>query len=146
MHLFDVDFARDKIVMDYREIVWFSEAAPIGVLWENVLLEISQNSQENTCTRVFCSETFIKKETLAQLFSCEFCEISKKTFFTEHLWTTASWFWTVPVNVVWSLKPRNWFEVIMFVFTCFGFWLRLIWFCLFDLFIFNMADSLSRKI
>ena len=28
--------------------------------------------------------------TLAQVFSCEFCEISKNTFFTEHLWTTAS--------------------------------------------------------
>ena len=26
---------------------------------------------------------FIKKETLAQVFSCEFCEISKNTFFTE---------------------------------------------------------------
>ena len=24
------------------------------------------------------------------MFSCEFCEISKNTFFTEHLWTTAS--------------------------------------------------------
>ena len=33
---------------------------------------------------------FIKKETLAQVFSCEFCEISKNTFFAEHLWTTAS--------------------------------------------------------
>ena len=32
---------------------------------------------------------FITKETLAQLFSCEFCEISKNTFFTEHLWATA---------------------------------------------------------
>ena len=32
----------------------------------------------------------IKKETLAQVFSCEFYEISKNTFFTEHLWTTAS--------------------------------------------------------
>ena len=28
---------------------------------------------------------FIKKETLAQVFSCEFCEISKNAFFTEHL-------------------------------------------------------------
>ena len=27
---------------------------------------------------------------LAQVFSCEFCKISKNTFFTEHLWTTAS--------------------------------------------------------
>ena len=33
---------------------------------------------------------FIKKETLAQVFSCEFCKISKNTFFTEHLWATAS--------------------------------------------------------
>ena len=33
---------------------------------------------------------FIKKETLAQVFSCEFCEIFKNTFFTEHLRTTAS--------------------------------------------------------
>ena len=28
---------------------------------------------------------FIKKETLPQLYSCEFCEIFKNTFFTEHL-------------------------------------------------------------
>ena len=28
---------------------------------------------------------FIKKETLAQVFSCEFCEIFKNIFFTEHL-------------------------------------------------------------
>ena len=32
----------------------------------------------------------IKKETLAQIFSCEFCEISKNTCFTESLWTAAS--------------------------------------------------------
>ena len=41
---------------------------------KKVLLEISQNSQENTCARVF-----IKKETLAQVLSCEFCEICKNT-------------------------------------------------------------------
>ena len=33
---------------------------------------------------------FIKKETLAQVFSCEFYEISKNNFFTEQLWTNAS--------------------------------------------------------
>ena len=33
---------------------------------------------------------FIKKEALAQVFSCEFCEISQDTFFTEYLPTTAS--------------------------------------------------------
>ena len=34
--------------------------------------------------------SFIKKETLAQVFSCEFSEISKNIFFTEHVWATAS--------------------------------------------------------
>ena len=33
---------------------------------------------------------FIKKDTLAQVFSREFCEIFKNIFFTENLWTTAS--------------------------------------------------------
>ena len=33
---------------------------------------------------------FIKIETLAQVFSCEFCKIPKNTFFTEHVWATAS--------------------------------------------------------
>ena len=33
---------------------------------------------------------FIKKETLAQVFSCEFCEISKNIFFKELLQLTAS--------------------------------------------------------
>ena len=74
-----------------------------------VFTKVSQNSQENFCARVSfliklqapaCNfikkETlapacnFIKKETLAQLFSCEFFEISKSTFFTEHLWVAGS--------------------------------------------------------
>ena len=29
-------------------------------------------------------------QTPVQVLSCEFCEISKNTFFTEHLWATAS--------------------------------------------------------
>ena len=33
---------------------------------------------------------FVKKEILAQIFSCEFYEISKNNFFTQHLWTTGS--------------------------------------------------------
>ena len=58
--------------------------------------EISQNSQENICARVSfliklqALGNFIKKMTLAQVFSCEFCKISKSTFFTEHLQATAS--------------------------------------------------------
>ena len=33
---------------------------------------------------------FIKNETLVQVFSCEFCEIFKNTYFVEHLRTTTS--------------------------------------------------------
>ena len=33
---------------------------------------------------------FIKKEALAQVFSCEFCEISKNIFFAKHPQETAS--------------------------------------------------------
>ena len=33
---------------------------------------------------------FIKKETVAQVFSCEFCKIFENTFFTEQRWVTAS--------------------------------------------------------
>ena len=49
-----------------------------------------QNSQENTCARVSFLNNFIKKETPAQVFSREFCAVSKNTFFTELLRTTAS--------------------------------------------------------
>ena len=37
-------------------------------------------------------------QALVQVFSCEFCEISKNTFFTEHLWTTASTFLRTLMN------------------------------------------------
>ena len=53
--------------------LYFTEEATRGVLWKKVL-----------------SQDFIKKETPAQVFSCEFGEISKNTLFTEHLCTTAS--------------------------------------------------------
>ena len=41
------------------------------------------------CSQKSCCN-FIEKETLAQVFSCEFCEISKNAFLTEHLQTAAS--------------------------------------------------------
>ena len=58
---------------------------------KKVFFKISQNSQENTCVRISFSIKlqacyFIEKETLTQVFSCEFCEILKNTFFIEHLW------------------------------------------------------------
>ena len=52
---------------------------------EKVFLEISQNSQENTSARdsflIKLQAYFIEKESLAQVFSCEFCEIFMNTFY-----------------------------------------------------------------
>ena len=60
-----------------------SEAAAQRCSANKMYLEISQNSQENNCARVSFAElgpaTLLAK-TLAQVFSCEFREISKNTF------------------------------------------------------------------
>ena len=64
--------------------------------WCSMFLKISQNSQENTNARVSfliklqAAPATLLKEILTRVFSSEFCEISKSTFFTEHLRTTAS--------------------------------------------------------
>ena len=64
---------------------------------KKVFLKISQNSQGNICARIFflinlhpSDWNYIKKETVAQVISCEFWAMFKKTFFTKHLWATAT--------------------------------------------------------
>ena len=54
--------------------------------------KISLNSKLTTKQNLFFLDLKTKSstQTLAQEISCEFCEISKNTFFTEHLWATTS--------------------------------------------------------
>ena len=59
-------------------VVKKSEAVVQRCSVKKKFLEILQNSLENTCAKV-CN--FNKKETLAQVSSCQFCEICKNTFF-----------------------------------------------------------------
>ena len=66
---------------------WYNISIRLEVCCKKkVFLEISQISQENTCARVYFlikfNEVinFIKNETLAQIFFCDFCEILKNTF------------------------------------------------------------------
>ena len=73
----------------------FRSSSHPGCSIKKVFWEISQKPQENTCARVsflikLLACNFIKIETLAQVFFGEFCEISKNTFFTEHLWAIVS--------------------------------------------------------
>ena len=47
-----------------------------------VFLEISRNSQENTCARdSFLIKLRVKKKSLTRVFSCKFFKFSKNTFF-----------------------------------------------------------------
>ena len=77
-------------------MICFLEAVVQTCSLKKVFLEMLQNSQENTCARVSflinLPETcnFIKKESLAQVFYCEFCEISKSTFLHRTLLVAAS--------------------------------------------------------
>ena len=68
------------------------EAVVRGCSVKMVFLEISQDSQENTCARDSDLINFIKKESLAQVFSSEFCEIFRNTFLQN---TSGGCFWRV---------------------------------------------------
>ena len=74
----------------------FEEGAARRCFIKKVSLAILINWQENTYARVSFLIKLFKKETLVQMFSCEFCKIHKDYFFTEHL----RWF-----LLYWQLKP-----------------------------------------
>ena len=68
-------------------LIYSSEAVTQRCSVKKVFLEISQNSQENTCARVSfliklqaSTCKFNKKEALAEVLSCEICKISKNIF------------------------------------------------------------------
>ena len=64
------------------DIFYFSycQKQPPEVFYKKLFLKIGQYSPENTCGRV--------KPT--QVFSCEYCEIFRNTYFEENLRTTVS--------------------------------------------------------
>ena len=72
-------------ILMYLPILYIS-CCPV-VFCKKVFLEMSQNSQEKTCARVSflirlqASGLFTKNKSLAQVFSCEFCDIPKNNFF-----------------------------------------------------------------
>ena len=66
-----------------------SEAATRGVLLrKGVLRHLAKLTGKHKCQSLFFNK--VKEGTLAQVLFCEFLEISKSTFFTKHLQTTAS--------------------------------------------------------
>ena len=69
-----------------------SEAVAQRCPVKKVFLKISQNSQENSCARFYCLVKLqtLPRETLARVFSYEFCKIFKNSLYTEHLRETAA--------------------------------------------------------
>ena len=79
----------------YQSVQRFTEVVAQRCSVKKVFLEILQNLQENTCARaslLIKLQAFGTGETLAQVFSCEFCKISKNTFFYRTLLVAASGF------------------------------------------------------
>ena len=66
--------------------IQFQKQLPEVFHKKGVLKNFAKFTGKHLCQSLFFKKNFIKKETLAQVFSCEFCEIFKNTFFTEHLW------------------------------------------------------------
>ena len=88
-------FQKSYLTCDfYRLITESIETSTVGVLCRKVLLKISQNSHENTCVVVsflikLQACNFIKSETPTKVFSSEFWEFFKNSYFVEHLRTAA---------------------------------------------------------
>ena len=61
-----------KSLKENVSITWKASKV-IFIFWEAVV-------------QSFSVKIVLQKETLAQVFSCKFCEISENTFFIEHLW------------------------------------------------------------
>ena len=102
------------------QVFFFSESSRTEVFCqESVLIYIAKVSRALSSQRplrgCFRPEScnFIKKETLAQVFSCEFCEISKNTFLTEHIWTIASEF----LRQLQEVKIFDWYMFIVYWFS-----------------------------
>ena len=74
---------------------------------KGVLRNFAKFRGKQLCQSLFFNKVFIKKETLAQVFSCEFYETSKHIFSTEQLRTTASEIFYVPVEKVLHNNKTN---------------------------------------
>ena len=103
-----------KVIFDMHQMqVPSSEAATRAVVCKKVFLEILQKLiGKHLCQFLFFNKvtslrpaTLLKKRSWHRCFPMSFCEISKNTFFTEHLWTSASNPSVVDAQShVWSLR------------------------------------------
>ena len=75
----------DIVFKSITNNIWngpFRSSRPEVSCEKGVLRNFAKFTAKHLCRNFFFNKAcnFIKKETLAQVFSCEFCEISKNTF------------------------------------------------------------------
>ena len=113
---------RDKPPKSHVFNLLYHQKQPLDVFCKKVVLKNfvqftgKHLYQSLFFNKVACvASNFIKKETRSQVFSCEFCEIFKKTYFEEHLQTATS----VTFNTLetWEAQGYN----LMFDFTSYIF-------------------------
>ena len=85
---------------------------------KGVIRNFTKFTGKHLCQSLFFNKVAGLLQTLTQVFSCEFCEISKNTFFTEHIWMAAS----KKFRFIWMAKLNTCkftFEINVIVFFSF---------------------------
>ena len=75
------------VLLSDKHFVFFRSSHRRYSVRKSVLSNFAKFTRKHLCQSLIFN---IKKETMAEVFSCEFCKISKNTFFTEHLRVAAS--------------------------------------------------------
>ena len=81
------NFREGKIAIFFFEALIFRSSHRRCSIKKGVLRNFAKFTGKHLFQSLFFNK--VKKETLAQLFSCEFCKTFKNTFLTEHVWTAA---------------------------------------------------------
>ena len=87
----DVHFSTKKMTVEFEKVLcWSFYIEMINYRWNYLNWCIRSSRPEVYCEKGVLENftkhlVFTKKETLAQMFFCEFCEILKNTFI-EHFW------------------------------------------------------------
>ena len=87
------EYTTDSLSPGQKYILNLSASKTKLLRCKDVMVSINIKSSHQRCSikKAFLeASNFIRKETLAQEFSCEFCGVFKDTFFTEHFRATAS--------------------------------------------------------
>ena len=90
-----------------------------AVTGNGVLRNFAKFTEKYLCQSLFFNNV-IKKEALVRVFACEFCKISKNTFFVEHLQATASEVTLLSVYISWeklwshTSKPSSAEVIVMY--------------------------------